>query len=796
MINKIKSNRNNTDTVQNEKSDSSNTIRIQEKKKLPEVLFITTYPPRECGIATYSEDLILAINNKFQNTFDIKIAALEMQNNKYSYTDEVTYILETDSKHSYHNLAQNINDNNAISLILIQHEFGLFSTNEADFILFLKTINKPIIVVFHTVLPNPNSLLKKSIADMNAIVDSFIVMTNASAKLLEQVYAILKSKITIIPHGTHLVKHTDKEALKEKYKLSKRRVISTFGLLSSGKSIETTLNAMPLIMFKNPDILFLIIGKTHPSVFKEEGEIYRESLEEKIKTLGLKEHVKFINAYLPLEELLDYLQLTDIYLFTSKDPNQAVSGTFSYAISCGCPVISTPIPHACELLGDGGGIIIDFENSAQLQKQILNLLDHPQLCSEITNNGLHKMAPTAWENSAIAHTLLLDSLMNSKSRLQYKIPVINLEHFQCLTTPFAMLQFSIINKPDLKSGYTLDDNARALVAMCQHFELTNTVGDIIYINQYFEFIHFCQQKDGSFLNYVDENQKFTNQNAENLEDSNGRAIWALGFLISMDNLLPEILITKAKKTMQLALVNAAKKHSTRAMAFTIKGIYYSNKKDKTFENKMLIKLLANRLVQMYKHESKIDWHWYESYMTYGNSILPEALLCAYLATGEVIYRDIAKTSFSFLLSKTVTEKSIKVISNKGWLHNNRAVYKEVIGGEQPIDVAYTILALAKFYDTFKSNTYLQKIETAFSWFLGNNHLQQIIYNPCTGGCYDGLEEDYINLNQGAESTVSYLMARLTIEKYRREMEYNKKKLPLFFIAEAIKTEVLPVAEHT
>jgi glycosyltransferase involved in cell wall biosynthesis len=775
MINKLRLNRNNTYPAQNSKSYRLNKTQIQEKESLPEILFITTYPPRECGIATYSQDLILALNNKFQNTFNIKIAALELQNNKYAYNDEVTYVLETDNRYSYDALAQNINSNKDIALVLIQHEFGLFKTNEADFILCLKAINKPIIIVFHTVLPNPSAKLKENIAEMNALVDSFIVMTNASAKLLENDYGILKNKITVIPHGTHLVKHTDKEALKEKYNLSKRRVISTFGLLSSGKSIETTLDAMPLIVVENPDILFLIIGKTHPSVVKEEGEIYRDSLEQKIEILGLKEHVKFINAYLPLEQLLDYLQLTDIYLFTSKDPNQAVSGTYSYAISCGCPVISTPIPHASELLKNGGGIIIDFENSEQLQKQVLNLLNNPQLCKEISNKGIHKMAPTAWENAAIAHALLLNSVMDRKSKLKYKTPAINLEHFKSLTTPFAMIQFSIINKPDLNSGYTLDDNARALVAMCQHFELTNDKKDLAYITQYYQFIQFCQQKDGSFLNYVNENKKFTDQNSENLEDSNGRAIWALGFLVAMHDLLPESLISQAKKTMQAALVSATSMHSTRAMAFTIKGIYYSNKKEMNFENKALIKLLANRLVQMYRHESKANWHWFESYMTYGNSILPEAILCAYLATGDMIYKEIAKTSFDFLLSKTITENSIKVISNKGWLHYNKAVTKEVIGGEQPIDVAYTILALAKFYDTFKNTAYLQKMETAFSWFLGNNHLQKIIYNPCTGGCYDGLEEDYINLNQGAESTVSYLMARLTIQKCRAEIEYNKTK---------------------
>ena len=777
MINNVRSNHKDGYVAINETVFSS--IKTPEQKKKnsnrSEILIITSYPPRECGIATYSQDLILALNNKFENTFDIKIAALETKNHKYNYGKEVVSILETDNENSYRELAEEINSNTSLELVLIQHEFGLFKTNETDFVQFLRATEKSIIIVFHTVLPNPDSLLKKNIAQINANVDSFIVMTNNSAKLLHQDYGITMEKISVIPHGTHLVKHTDKEVLKEKYNLLGRKVISTFGLLSSGKSIETTLDAMPAIIEKNPDVLFLIIGKTHPSVVLEEGEKYRHSLEQKIETLGLQDHVKFINSFLPLEELLDYLQLTDIYLFTSKDPNQAVSGTFSYAISCGCPVISTPIPHATEIVQNKGGITIDFENSEQLATQVTLLLDNPQLCKEISNNGIHKMAPTAWENSAIAHATLFKRFLNKKLKVNYIKPAINLNHLKELTTSFAMIQFSIINKPDLKSGYTLDDNARALVAICQHFELTNNLDDLTYIDQYYQFIHFCQQENGTFLNYVNEAKKFTKQNSENLEDSNGRAIWALGFMISLSDILPEILISKARKTMQSALTSAVQMHSTRAMAFTIKGIYYGGKKEMLVENKMLIKVLANRLVQMYRHESKASWHWFESYMTYGNSILPEAMLCAYLTTSEMTYKEVANESFDFLLSKIFTKNSIKVISNKGWLHNDKAVYTDVIGGEQPIDVAYTIMALAKFYDTFKNNSYQQKMEIAFSWFLGNNHLHQIIYNPCTGGCYDGLEDKYINLNQGAESTVSYLMARLTVEKYRQQSVTEIKK---------------------
>jgi glycosyltransferase involved in cell wall biosynthesis len=737
--------------------------------KLPEILFITTFPPRECGIATYSQDLIKSLNNKFKNSFSIKICALESNAERHHYDEPIKYILNTDQPEAFYNLSEKINADNSIQMVLLQHEFGLFRKNEANLIQFLYKIAKPTIIVFHTVLPNPNSSFKVNVQVIAQLAHSIIVMTHSAARILEIDYGIPLEKVTVIAHGTHLVPHSDKEILKEEYNLSGKKVLSTFGLLSSGKSIETTLNAMPSIIKENKDVLFLIIGKTHPSVVKEEGEKYRQMLEAKIETLQLQNHVLFINTFLPLTQLLDFLQLTDIYLFTSKDPNQAVSGTFSYAISSGCPIISTPIPHACEVLSEGAGIIVDFGNSQQLAQEVNHLLRDSQLRKNISANGLHKITPTAWENSAIAHALLFEKNGNKNFSLHYKIPKINLDHIKKLTTDFGMIQFSVINQPDLESGYTLDDNARAMVAMCEHFELTKDKTDLDYIKIYLNFITICLQDDGDFLNYVDEDGNFTDQNNEtNLEDSNGRAIWALGYLISLYSILPIAIVEKAKITLERASLNVHKIHSTRAMAFVIKGLYYDNTKEKSPQNTAIIKELADRMIQMYKHESNANWSWFESYLTYGNSILPEAMLCAFLSTGDTTYKTVAKTSFDFLLSKIFRNNSIKVISNKGWLLKDDSIKNQEIGGEQPIDVAYTILALSKFSTAFKDEEFIRKMKIAFNWFLGNNHLHQIIYNPCTGGCYDGLEDTYINLNQGAESTVSYLLARLAIEKNTRK----------------------------
>jgi len=334
-----------------------------------------------------------------------------------------------------------------------------------------------------------------------------------------------------------------------------------------------------------------------------------------------------------------------------------------------------------------------------------------------------------------------------------------------MTTDTGIIQFSKINQPDISSGYTLDDNARAMIAMCMHFQSTGDEKSLVCIRKYLSFVKYCQQPAGDFLNYVDNYNEFTDQNkVTNLDDSYGRAIWALGYLISVKELLPEDIISRANLIIQKAIPQLRTMHSTRSIAFAIKGLYYYNNVIKMPGNIDLIRMLGNRLLQMYKHESNDKWDWFEGYLTYANSILPEAMLYLWLLTSEKIYQDVAKSSFNFLLSQIFNENGIEVISNKSWLKKG---HESSHFGEQPIDVAYTIMTLSKFYDVFMDKDYQLKMETAFNWFLGNNRLHQIVYNPCTGGCYDGLEETHVNLNQGAESMLSYLMARFTVERYKK-----------------------------
>ena len=769
------------------KSDYKLSPFHNQSNNIAEILFVTSYPPRECGIATYSRDLIKAINNKFSNLFSIKICALESGDFNYTYPVEVKYTLKTSLAGEYEKLAIIINKDDKIEMVLIQHEFGFFKEQEKSFQKFLSDLKKPVIIVFHTVLPAPDKQLKSKIKNIASACNAIIVMTNNSAKILVDDYRIATKKISVIAHGTHLVPHLDKEFLKTKFGLKGRKVLSTFGLLSSGKNIETTLQALPAIIETCPNVLFLIIGKTHPEVVKNDGEKYRDKLVAIVKKNQLTNNVKFVNSYLELPELLEYLQLTDIYLFTSNDPFQAVSGTFAYAMSCACPIISTPIPHAKEVLTEDSGIIFDFCNSKQLADDVIRLLNDEQLRKNLSTNALQKIVSTAWENSAISHALLFEKVAGGKKLMQYNLPAFTLNHLKKMTINDGIIQFSKINQPDIDSGYTLDDNARALITMSMHYKLTCDEKDLLYISKYLSFINQCQSPDGSFLNYVDKNNNFTDQNDNaNLDDANGRALWALGYLISVNGLLPGPGVFEANEIIKKAIPHIENIHSTRAMAFAIKGLYYRNRVIKSKDNISLIQTFASRLVQMFRHESNEDWRWFEGYLTYANSILPESLLYAWMVTGTEQYKEIAISSFRFLLSKIFNENGIEVISNKGWLQKGQ---DPVPFGEQPIDVAYTIITLSKFYDVFKEEEYLVKMEIAFNWFLGKNRLHQIIYNPCTGGCHDGLEEYHVNLNQGAESTLSYLMARLILEKYKKAIRKSSGQLLNYSNNDSLKGKV-------
>jgi len=716
------------------------------------------------------------------DSIEVEICALEDGYQGFDYPKEVKYILDATNPDQYLEIAEQINNDHQVKGVMIEHEFGLFGGHHGDNLLgMLKVLEKPLIITFHTVLPKPDDKRLQVVKAISGYSKKIVVMTSSSKDILMNDYGIPEEKIKVVPHGTHLVLWKRKEIAKEKFGINHRPILSTFGLLGRNKSIETAIDALPEIKKQFPDVLYLILGKTHPGLMKHEGEKYREFLEKRVRELGLEKNVEFVNRFLELDELLDYLSITDIYLFTSKDPKQAVSGTFAYAMSSACPIIATPIPHAKELLTDKTGILVDFEQPQQIAKAAIRLLKDEKLRDRMGRNAFHKTRYTIWQNVA-NETMALFRPFIEHSNFRYRIPPISLQHIEHMTTERGIIQFADIDIADISTGYTLDDNARALIVLSRHYELYREPSDLKLIKIYLDFIVYCQKSVGSFINYVEEDGSINiRNNIENLEDANGRAIWALGYFLSKD-IFEKPLVDKAEKCIQKAMKGIVDIHSPRSMAFIIKGLYFYNLKKDDEKLIELINLFTGRLLDNFNKVADKNWHWFEEYLTYANALLPEAMLYAWKATGNISYHIIAKATFDFLLSKIYKDGRIKVISNDGWFHKNKK-NKEGFG-EQPIDVAKTIMALDLFYSELGEPQYLTKLNMAFDWFMGLNHLNQIVYNPATGGCYDGVEKYGVNLNQGAESTISYLMARLTMENYY--MDKKRKTSRPDFHAEQLK----------
>jgi len=745
-----------------------------------EILVLAPSPPQECHIATFSKDLIDALIDGFSTTFSVSICALEKEKSSGNYSSEVKYVLDVTNQSAYSQLAERINMETNIHAILIQHDFGLYGGELGEYLLdFLYALSKPVYVTFHSVIPRPGDKRRLIVERIVTVAEKTIVMTKKSAMILVEDYNLPESKISIIPQGLHPIKRKEKDSLIEKYGFGNKKIISTFGDLSFNKNIETALEALPKVIEKFPDLIYLISGTTSPELIKNNGKEYLEFLQKKVKDLGLDNHVEFVNRHLSTSELLNLLQLTDIYLFTSKDRDQVVSGVFDFVSVCDCLVVAAALPQTEEMLSEDIGILVDFEDPVQLANALIRLLEDDELRGWMGKNAIYKSKASQWKNVAVKYANVLQRHL-PKQKLIFDLPDISLKHVIKLTNRFGILQYGTNELPDIHSGYTLDDNTRALIAMCMHVEFNKDPSVFVLMDKYLSLIESCQSEEGIFFNYVDpDGNKQLQKEGKKSEDSNGRAIWALGTLVAHREYLPANFIIRAELCFHRATYWIKDLESPHAIAFSIKGLYLYNQSHQYRHIRELIFSLADVLVEKYHAASDANWYWFGHYMTYGNSILPEALLYAHLLDRKEKYRTIAKATFDFLLSKTFQGNNIKLISKKGWLHKGNGRMQE--GGEQPIDVSDTIQALQLFYQVFEQDGYREKMEISFSWFLGNNHLHQLIYNPLTGGCHDGLEKENVNLNQGAESTISYLMARLSVGKSRKGMALLQELPPFDYL---------------
>lgn len=724
--------------------------------KKPTIVFVSTYPPRECGIATFTQDLFTYCRKTLGPGFSCKIAALNLSPlDTYKYPPEVEWELDQNSKADYLKLARTVNTNPNISGVILQHEYGIFGGVDGDKILFfMQYCKKPIIVTLHTALPTPSPKMREVTAKIIEYASNVIVLTKSSKEIIEEVYPHSRGKTFIIPHGIHPVAFSDQKEFKNKLELKNHIILSTFGLLSRGKGIEYAINALPDVVKKYPSVLYLILGETHPVIRRNEGEKYRLELVRLVTKLGLKKHVKFYDQYLSLSDLLEFLQATDIYISTSTNPNQAVSGTLSYALGTGRAVISTEFAQSKEIITPEIGKLVPIKDSSALSAAILDLLGDSEKLPTLARNAYDKTRVMLWSNVAQKYTNLL---------MRTIVPPVNMRHLYKMTDDFGLLQFSKFSVPDKDSGYTLDDNVRALIACGWFIEQKPNKKIQAMINIYLAFLKKCQNKDGSFTNYLGYKDKLpTGQNnMEDLEDTWARAMWALGEIMSNKSFSKEAK-NQAKKMFLLALKNKSKLTHLRGKAFAIKSFALAI--DALPEHKKLLlgylRKYADSLMDALKENSHKSWVWFEKDLNYNNALLSESLLIAGDCLRDPVYTSKGLQSLRFLIGKTFTSDMYMPIGS-GWYKNSE---KRNQFDQQPEDPGAMILALYRAYKTTKSEEYKNLAKKCFSWFLGNNSLNKSLYDEVTGGCYDGLHSDRVNLNQGAESLISYLMSNYTISQ--------------------------------
>ncbi|MFH1404139.1 MAG: glycosyltransferase family 4 protein [Candidatus Altiarchaeota archaeon] len=729
---------------------------MDTKRKSSWILFMGTYPPRECGIATFTRYLSSAVHKSFSPTVKSKIAALNNDiTTIYNYPEEVIYQIDENDVEGYLETARKINETDAIEVVNIQHEFGIFGGElGGNLIPFLEELKKPVVVTLHTVLPNPDKKMKRVMQSIAERSKCLVVMNNMAIDILKNDYGLVNSEIFLIPHGIPSVPFKTSADDKLDLGFKNNTILSSFGMLNPAKGYETVIKALPRVIEKYPNLRYIIVGETHPIIRKKEGESYRNSLEKLVKDLNLKKNVKFYNKYVRLSEIVKFLQATDIYISSSTNPNQIVSGTLSFAMGCGRAIVSTPFLHAREMVTADKGLLAEFNDPDSFAESIIKILSNPELKRSMEHSAYAYTRRMTWPNVALSYM----DLFRRYSRMPVSdvLPRVKLNHLAELTGKDGIIQFAKNTKPDKQYGYSIDDNSRALIVCCMHYTRTADHTSVELAETYLNYIE-KMFNNGRFYNFADMNMNPDFKNFS--EEAHSRTMWALGYLTATPE-MPDNLREKTRKLFTKGLTESMKLMSPRAVAYNIQGLYHYNRVYPSDINVDKIHKLADHLVSLFNDHKSDDWQWFEPYLTYVNARIPESLYLAYQLRKRTKYLDIAESTLNFLLSLTLNEGMFHPIGQNGWYikHDKRAHFDQ-----QPVEAATMVQTLMTAYENTNNKDYKNNAYTVFSWFLGNNYLRQTIYDEKSGGCHDGLGYYSINLNQGAEATISYLLARLRIE---------------------------------
>ena len=739
------------------------------------IAIIGNYLPRRCGIATFTTDLCDAIHAEYEAT---ELLALPVNDTEegYNYPARIRFELSQDELASYRQAADFLNFSN-IDLVCMQHEYGIFGGPAGAHILeLLRRLQMPIVTTLHTVLREPDFDQRIVMKEIAALSDRLIVMSRQSAEILQEVFHVPISKIDLIPHGIPDLAFTDPSFYKDAFGTEGKDVLLTFGLLSPNKGIENVIKALPAILSKHSNVVYMISGVTHPHVLRHEGDKYRLYLQKLAKDLGVEANVIFRNRFVSPQELVEVIGAADIYITPYKHKGQVVSGTLAYALSAGKAIISTPYLHATELLDDGRGVLVPFDDPQAIATKTIELLDNGTARHAMRKRAYLYTRDMVWNRVAQRYMGSFERVYNERLRnpratfsaqntekVFDRLPVVKLDHLHRMTDHTGIIEHAVFVVPNYPEGYTTDDNARALIVtiLLEEFAGITPTATLNLASRYLAFLWLAfDPTTKRFRNCLSYERQW--QEAEGSEDSHGRALWGLGTVLGRTK--DAGLRGAAGRLFELAVPAAVQFKSPRACAFALLGLLEyleSFPGDRAALNAAAA--LANRLLDSYRAHSSADWKWFENVLSYSNARLPQALIRAGRrgANEAMVSAGLEALEWLATVQRCEIKGHFVPIGSHGFYSKKT---EKARFDQQPVEACAAVSAFLQAYRATGKGRWRKDAWTAFNWFLGDNDLQVALYDPTTGGCRDGLHPDRANENQGAESTLSFLMALLEMRK--------------------------------
>ena len=747
-----------------------------EWESLKSIVFIGNYLPRQCGIATFTTHLLqsIALNAADKDCWAV---AMNDRPEGYLYPSHVRFEINQNQLNEY-SLAADLLNLNQVDVVCLQHEYGIFGGKRGSFIIeLLRNLKMPVVTTLHTILKEPNLQDRQIMMQLAEFSDRLVVMSERSVEFLRDIYQVPEEKIALIHHGIPDEPFVKSDDYKEKFDVSGKKIILTFGLLSPGKGIKVVIDALPEIVKAHPQVIYMVVGATHPHLKAEQGEDYRNSLHLRAKELGVSDHIVFHDRFVADEDLLEFIGAADIYVTPYLNEAQIISGTLAYALGMGKAVISTPYWHAEELLADDRGRLIPFQDHDALAREVIDLLDHPDELLAIQERAYNYGRKMIWSDVGRRY---LDTFAQAKrQRLrknipehrletlglrQQRLPEIKLNHLRRMTDGTGVLQHANYTVPDRMHGYCVDDNARALIVAVTAQDLQpldSSLGDLASV--YLSFLGYAlNEQTGRFRNFMSYDRRWLELTGS--EDSHGRALWGLGMAVALGRDAGEVVY--AADLFQRALDAVEHFTSPRAVAFVIIGAHaYLSRYSSDSRVIRMRKILADRLMAWFRSASSEGWPWCEDILSYDNARLPQALLLSgqWLPDREMLEMGLRALDWLKQVQTDETGLHFAAIGNQGWLTRDG---EKARFDQQPIEAAAMVDACIEAFNCTREEEWIAYAYRCLNWYQGENDLGVTLCDYATGGCRDGLEAQGANENQGAESTLCWLMALLAVYSHR------------------------------